>query len=82
MAGVLIKLFSSMISHLFRRGKGLFKFLFVIDDFIRLFTMTIIIPNLLMMINAGRALVISGLLLGLVIDLQDYISEYGVGKME
>ena len=40
----MIKVILNMLMQVTKRGKGVFKFLFVIDDFIRLFTMTILIP--------------------------------------
>ena len=56
-----------------KRGKGLFKFLFVIDDFIRLFTMTILIPIFFSKLGFGTLLVNAGLILGLVIDIHDFM---------
>ena len=80
MAGIFIRLIFSIIERIFRRGRGIFKFLFVIDDFFRIFTMTILIPIFFSLFSSNSVLTILGVLLGLVIDIQDFITEFGVGK--
>ena len=77
---LIIKIFGQMISHIFRRGRGVFKLLFVIDDFIRLFTMTILIPIFFSWLGFGSTLRIAGTILGLVIDVHDFITEFGKAK--
>lgn len=82
MIGKIIELFANLIFILFRRGTGFFKFLFVIDDFFRLFTMTILIPIFFRWLHFGDTLVTLGVILGIVIDIHDFISEYGIAKIE
>jgi hypothetical protein len=81
MLKTIVKLISLMISRIFRRGRGIFKILFVIDDFIRLFTMTLIIPYIFSLITSNQILIVLGVVLGLVIDVHDFISEFGEGKI-
>ncbi|MFH2019905.1 MAG: hypothetical protein ABIJ34_00675 [archaeon] len=42
MLNLLFKLLLAVYKHVIRRGKGIFKLLFVIDDLIRLVTMTLV----------------------------------------
>ena len=44
--------------------------------------MTILIPIFLSWLGFGNLLVTIGVILGLVIDIHDFISEFGVGKIE
>jgi len=67
-----------MLKHIFHRGKGIFKFLFVIDDFFRLFTMTILIPVLFKFFNFGDLLISLGAILGIIIDIHDFLEQAGV----
>ncbi|MBD3204066.1 hypothetical protein GF327_07245 [Candidatus Woesearchaeota archaeon] len=82
MAKSIIRIISMMISHIFRRGHGVFKILFVIDDFIRLFTMTIIIPYVFSLISSSKLLIYSGILLGMIIDVHDFVTEFSEGKIK
>ena len=75
-------LLAQIAAHIVRRGSGLFKILFIIDDFFRLFTMTILIPIFLSWLGFGNLLVTIGVILGLVIDIHDFISEFGVAKID
>lgn len=63
-----------MLVALFKRGKGLFKALFVIDDFLRIFTMTLLIPLGFSLLGLGKTFIVLGVLLGLVIDIHDFIT--------
>ena len=58
---------------LFKRGKGIFKALFVIDDLFRIFTMTILFPILFSWLGLGNTGIILGVILGLIIDIQDFM---------
>ncbi len=78
----LFNLILNIVAHIFRRGSGFFKLLFVIDDFFRVFTMTLLIPIFFRWLNFSNTLVTAGVILGLVIDIHDFISEYGVGKVD
>ena len=77
---MVFKILGKMIGHLFRRGHGIFKILFVVDDFFRLFTMTLLIPLFFNWIGFGDILITLGLFLGLVIDVHDFMSEAGMVK--
>jgi hypothetical protein len=79
---MVFKILAQMIFHLFRRGRGVFKILFVVDDFFRLFTMTILIPLFFNWIGFGQFLVTFGLILGLVIDVHDFMSQAGMVKLQ
>ena len=72
---------SNMFLHIMKRGKGVFKILFMIDDFFRLFTMTIIIPIFFNWIGFGKIMVNLGVVLGLVIDVHDFVTDMGIGKL-
>lgn len=78
----ILALVVNIITVLFRRGSGLFKLLFVIDDFFRVFTMTILIPIFFTWLNLPQLLVTLGVILGLVIDIHDFISQYGIGDLD
>ena len=82
MALYILKIFFRMFKHLFRRGRGIFKFLFAIDDFFRIFTMTIIIPIFFNWLNFSVMFIVLGAVLGLIIDVHDFISQMGVAKIE
>ena len=69
-----------MIAQIFRRGRGIFKILFIIDDFFRYFTMTILIPIFFSWLGFGQFLMSLGAILGLVIDIHDYMSEAKIVK--
>ena len=78
---LIVKLIRLIIKYIFRRGRGIFKILFVIDDFIRVFTMTLIVPYFFSLISNNSLLIVSGVLLGIVIDVQDFITEFCEGKL-
>jgi hypothetical protein len=82
MIGKIFKVLFSMFKHIFRRGRGIFKFLFVIDDFFRLFTMTILIPVLFNFLNFGSLLVSLGAALGIIIDVHDFLEQAGVVSVD
>ena len=69
--------FASLI---FRRGTGIFKLLFAIDDFIRLFTMTIILFLSMKLLGVTGLLFTMGLILGFIIDLHDVFDNLRKGK--
>ena len=71
-----------MAYHIIRRGRGIFKILFVIDDFIRLFAMTLLIPMFFSWLGGGPFLRILGVILGAIIDIQDFIADAGVAKFD
>ena len=70
-----------MFMQLFKRGRGIFKFLFVIDDFFRLFTMTILIPIFFTWLGFGKIIVNLGIILGIVIDVHDFMADAGFAKL-
>ncbi len=77
MANPLVMLFrvlANMITALFKRGRGIFKFLFVIDDLFRIFTMTLLIPILFDWIGLNDTFIALGVILGLVIDIHDFVT--------
>ncbi len=76
------RILANVAAHLFRRGRGIFKFLFFIDDFIRLFTMTILTPMFFSWLGFQGYIITLATVLGIVIDLHDIISDYGIGKTE
>ena len=77
----IIIVLAKMFKHLFRRGSSIFKLLFIIDDFFRVFTMTILIPLLISWLKLGPVFIVLGTLLGLAIDIHDFIEEMGVAKI-
>ncbi|MBN2367466.1 hypothetical protein JXC34_00480 [Candidatus Woesearchaeota archaeon] len=81
MINSILSVIGNMAIHLVRRGKGIFKILFFVDDFFRLFTMTILIPIFFNWLGFGNFLVQLGLVLGIIIDVHDFISEFGIGKL-
>ena len=76
----LLKVFARIGVHIFRRGRGIFKILFVIDDFIRVFTMTFLFIILLTWLNLPTFIIFLGSMLGLVIDMHDFISDHELAK--
>ncbi|MFH0876078.1 MAG: hypothetical protein V1859_09140 [archaeon] len=82
MASIILKIMIKIVATMFRRGVGLFKFLFVIDDTLRIFTMTLLFPILFSWLGFGRIPVIAGTILGLIIDVHDLMEDYGIGKTE
>ncbi|MBT3464455.1 hypothetical protein HN789_06670 [archaeon] len=73
----IFRVLGKMVVALFKRGKGLFKFLFVVDDFFRLFTMTFLFPVFFTWIGLGKIFISLGVILGLVIDIHDFITSPG-----
>ena len=71
-----------MLIRLFSRGRGIFKFLFVIDDFFRLFTMTILIPIFFHWVGFGKFIINLGVILGIIIDVHDFMSDAGFAKLQ
>ncbi|MBN1503036.1 hypothetical protein JW930_05820 [Candidatus Woesearchaeota archaeon] len=82
MIRAIVKVIVQIITHLLKRGRGILKILFFIDDFFRLFTMTILIPLFFSWLKFGSTLVTLGVILGLVIDVHDFVSEAGIIKIE
>jgi hypothetical protein len=68
-----------MIYQFFSRGIGLFRVLFIIDDFFRLITLTILLPVLAHWIGLPYLLVLLALVIGLSMDIYDYTKEIGPG---
>ncbi|PIY60300.1 hypothetical protein COY95_02480 [Candidatus Woesearchaeota archaeon CG_4_10_14_0_8_um_filter_47_5] len=65
-----------MFSFVTRRGSGFFKVIFSIDNLFRKFTMSLLIPGLIFFLFPGhRWLMTIGLILGLIIDIEDFLSE-------
>ncbi len=75
-----LQFFLALIQHLIRRGKGIFKILFFIDDFIRVFTITILLIIFFTWLRFPHFIVVLGALLGLVIDIQDFIEDNELAK--
>jgi hypothetical protein len=76
----ILQVIGAIASYLVRRGSGIFKILFFIDDFIRVFTMAILFIILLTWLKFPQFLIILGGLLGLVIDIQDFIEDNELAK--
>lgn len=68
-----------MIYGLFLRGKGLFKLLYVIDDFFRFIMFTILFPLFTKWLNLGKPWFILALVIGIFLDLLDFYNELGTG---
>lgn len=78
----LVKFKIKLVNHLMRRGKGIFRFLFWIDDFIRLLAMTLFFILLSKMLNLGSVLTAIFVGLGAIIDVHDFLSDNSIGKFE
>jgi hypothetical protein len=78
----LITRFAKIAAYMLRRGHGIFKWLFVIDDFIRLFTMTMFFPLVFSFIGLKGGFITFGVILGLIIDAHDLLTDFGVGRTE
>ena len=65
---------------IFRRGTGVFKLLFAVDDSIRLFTMTLLFWLGLSLLGAGRTVIMAGVILGMIIDAHDLVDALQKGK--
>lgn len=68
-----------MIYHFFSRGIGLFRVLFIIDDFFRMITLTILLPVLANWLGFPNLIVLLALVIGLSMDIYDYAKEIGPG---
>lgn len=75
-----MNIFLAISKLIFRRGIGIFKLLFAIDDLIRLFTMTIVFVLGLTLLDAPRWLMMAGTCLGLLIDVHDIFDDIKEGK--
>lgn len=78
----ILKFFTQLSFTLFKRGKGVFKILFFVDNFIRLFAMTLLIPIFFRWLNWGNFLVSLGFILGAIIDIEDFVSSMGLAKFQ
>ena len=76
----ILQLIVAIVNHIVRRGQGIFKILFVIDDFIRVFTMTILIIIFFTWLRFPQFLVFLGAMLGLIIDIQDFLEDNELAK--
>ena len=79
---MILELIGRMLYHLVRRGRGILKLLFIIDDFFRVFTMTMLFPFVFYVLKFGNVLIVLGAILGFIIDAHDFISEFGIGKIQ
>lgn len=70
-----------MGKHLIRRGKGVFKILFIIDDFFRLFTMTILFSVLFNWLNVNTYILVLAVILGVIIDVHDFLSDMKIVRL-
>jgi hypothetical protein len=68
-----------MIYNFFRRGVGLFRLLFVIDDMFRLITLSILLPVFINWLGFHRIFVLIAFAVGLVLDIYDFAKEVGPG---
>lgn len=69
-----------MIYSFFRRGVGLFRLLFSIDDFFRLVTLTILLTVFAHKLGFPQVLILIALAIGLAMDIYDFAKEAGPGK--
>lgn len=76
------RLIAEIIKHLLRRGKGIFKILFTVDDFIRLAAMTLAFSIIAKVLNLGNLATMALVLLGVAIDLHDFLYDHKIGKIE
>jgi hypothetical protein len=77
---MILELIKAIIVAITSRGTGLFKILFVIDDFIRVFTMTILFIILASWLHFPTIIMFLLAMLGLVIDIQDFIEDNEFAK--
>ncbi|NTV23043.1 MAG: hypothetical protein HGA85_01545 [Nanoarchaeota archaeon] len=68
-----------MIYLFFRRGVGIFRLLFTIDDFFRMMTLTILLPVFANWLGFPNVLVLLALVIGLAMDVYDFAKEIGPG---
>ena len=77
---MVLKILTAIAFHIVRRGSGIFKLLFVVDDFIRVFTMTILFIILFTWLHLHQVIIFMGAMLGLAIDMHDFISDHEIAK--
>ncbi|MBI2142151.1 hypothetical protein HYU15_01520 [Candidatus Woesearchaeota archaeon] len=65
---------------IFRRGTGIFKLLFAIDDSIRLISITLLLWMGLAFIGAPKPVIMAGIVLGIIIDAHDITDALSKGK--
>ncbi len=65
---------------IFRRGTGLFKLLFAIDDLIRLFAITLIMFLSLTILEVSGLFFTAAMILAIVIDVHDVFDDIKEGK--
>lgn len=70
----------SFLGLIFRRGTGIVKFVFAVDDLIRLFAMTLILFLALTILGLSKPAIMAGAIIGLIIDVQDIIDDIQSGK--
>ena len=67
-------------SLILRRGTGIFKLLFAIDDSIRLISITLLLWMGLALIGAPKPIIMAGIVLGIIIDAHDITDALSKGK--
>ncbi len=67
-------------SLIFRRGSGILKFIFAIDDSIRLFTITLVFFLGLSLLQMSQTVIIAGTVLGFIIDVHDIFDDLRSGN--
>ena len=67
--------------NIFREKNGLSAFIFAIHDLIQIAAMAILIPLFLNWIRLGQPFLSLGVLLGIIIDIHDFTTEFGSGKV-
>ncbi|MBI4438851.1 hypothetical protein HY640_02885 [Candidatus Woesearchaeota archaeon] len=72
--------FDAFLGLVFRRGTGLFKLVFALDDLIRLFTMSLVFFLGLSLLGVGNPLLMAGVIFGLIIDIHDIFDDIQSGK--
>lgn len=77
---MIIELIKAIVTAITSRGTGIFKILFVIDDFLRVFTMTILFIIVSNWLKFPTVIMFLLAILGLVIDIQDFIEDNEFAK--
>ncbi|MEM3374302.1 MAG: hypothetical protein QXE31_03710 [Candidatus Woesearchaeota archaeon] len=78
----LIKFKIKFIAYLARHSKKSFKFLFWIDDFIRIFAMTILFMLIARILNLNALFSTILFFIGVIVDIEDFINNKGIGKLD
>lgn len=78
----IIKFKIALLKHLFRRGRGVMRFLLWIDDFIRLFAMTLFFSVVARIFNMNGFFTAILIILGAYIDFHDFMSDNSIGKFD